>query len=404
MQRLLQRLLLALIVLGAPFKIYGGYQELTKSINHNGMFLFYLIDKSNNSLISPLSINASLLMTYMGAKGKTAHEIASALHLKIPQDQVASAYSSLSNRLTEEGSSLVINNSLWVGKKFPILSSYESLVEEIFNGSIHKVDFTKGKLAAEKINEWVFNTSQQSTAPFITPAMIPPSTKMILLNNLTLKGSWGIPFKTENTEQETFHTGDGKKVFCEMMNQSGEFYYFEDGETQIISLPIDNLNSHLAFIAFLPKKETQDIYNFYYAQDENKPEGFLSYLANLRKKTVNLSLPKFSTSQKLDLLPLYRALGIQTALTNHADFSGINGKKDLMISQAYEQSTLSIDEGGIFASSSGGTSFSLKSTRGNRGIPMVLNHPFLYIIYDFDTNLLLFIGECQDPTSGGQPS
>ena len=72
-----------------------------------------------------------------------------------------------------------------------------------------------------------------------------------------------------------------------------------------------------------------------------------------------------------------------------------------MISKAFQQSVLSIDEGGIFATAATSSSFSLKSSRRDDAAEFVANRPFLYAVYDFDTKLLLFLGECQDPSQTG---
>ena len=401
MRTLLQGLFLTLITLGTPFRAYAINEELAESINHTGMFLYYIMDKSQNTVMSPLAISTSLLMTYMGAKGNTAHQIATGLHLTMSQKEVPSAYLSLANHLTEGGDKVQIGSTMWIDEKSNVLGSYKSLISKEFDGSIHSVNFHKPLIAARSMNEWVYEKSDGKITKFIDPSTLSSSTQMILINSLLLKGSWENPFPTQNTGQQPFLKKDGSSVPCKMMRQSSELYYFENDDSQIVALPIENINSHLAFVIFLPKKHPEDLYNFYYSQDEKKPEGFISYLQYLKKAYVNVSIPKFIVSQKLNLIPLYRSLGISEALSTKADFSEIDGTKNLMISKAFQQSVLSIDEGGIFATAAASSSFSLKSSRGEDAAQFVANRPFLYAVYDFDTKLLLFLGECQDPSQMG---
>lgn len=401
MRAVLQGLFLALITLGAPFRAYSINEELAESINHTGMFLYYITDKSQNTVISPLAISTSLLMTYMGAKGNTAHQIAMGLHLTIPQKEVPFAYLSLVNQLAGGRAKIQIDATMWIDEKSNVLGSYKSLISKKFDGSIHSVNFLKPLIAAKSMNKWIYEKSDGKIARFIDPSILSSSTQLILINSLFLKGSWGNPFPTQNTEQQPFLKKDGSSVSCRMMHQSSELYYFENDDSQIVALPIDNLNSHLAFVIFLPKKNLSDLYNFYYSQDEKKPEGFISYLQHLKKAYVNISIPKFIVSQKLNLIPLYRSLGINEALSTRADFSGIDGTKNLMISEAFQQNVLSIDEGGIFATAATASSLSLNSSKSGNAAQFVANHPFLYAVYDFDTKLLLFLGECQDPSQTG---
>ncbi|MDN3508558.1 MAG: serpin family protein [Candidatus Neptunochlamydia sp.] len=389
--------LIGLLTAISPLKAQEDDNTLADSLNQTGMFLYYIMEKSSNTVISPFSITSSLLMAYVGAKGKTAQEMRRALHLTLPQDQVGVAYRNMWDRL---GRDVKVGASIWVGKDTSILSHYETVVHEDFKGEIEKVDFTKPQLAASKIDDWISNNSEGKISRFTDPTTLDKSTKMILLNTFFIKGLWDSPFPTQRSGTSQFKTRSGQYVNCRMMNQKSSLYYFENKDTQIVALPIEGLNSHISFIIFLPKEEHSYLYDFYYSQDESKPKGFLSYLNQFEKKDLDLSLPKFIVSQKFDLNDLFRTLDIHSALNTNANFSGIDGKQDLYISQAFHESILSIDEGGVFAAAGSSITFSLKAFREPKNpIVMNVNRPFLYAIYDFDTNLLLFLGECQNPSA-----
>lgn len=389
MRRLILFLFLGLL---SPLK---GEESFSKSLNQAGMFAFYIMDKSSNTIISPLAINTSLLMCYMGAKERTADQIANALHLSMNPSQVGDAYRNLLSKL---GSGTQLGSSLWIDQTTSILPTFNQAITEDFEGTVQKIDFKKTSAAAARMNNWVHDHSGGRITQFVDPSTLSAATKMVLLNTLLLKGTWQSPFPTQQTGMLPFKTASGEQVSCSMMNQVSSLYYFENEETQIVALPIENLNANTSFIVFLPKKEESELYNFYYAQDESKPEGFLSYLDKFEKRMVNLTLPKFLVGQKLNLKSIFRSLGITDALTSNADFSGIDGTKDLFISEAMHESILMIDEGGIFASAASGITFNLKSTKTPEGIEMNVNRPFLYAVYDFDADVLLFLGECKNPT------
>lgn len=379
-----------------------GDESFTNSLNHAGMFAYYIMGKSSNTIISPLAINASLLMCYEGARGNTAKQIADSLHLSMNQSQMGEAYENLLSKL---GSGIKLGSSLWFDERTSILPTFNQAISEDFRGTVQKVDFTKPSQAAAAMNNWVYDHSEGKISKFVDPSNLSKSTRMVLLNALLLKGSWQSPFPTQRTGIKTFKTRQGEQVNCSMMNQVSSLSYFENQDTQIVALPIEELNANVSFIVFLPKKTDTDLYNFYYAQDESKPEGFLSYLDKFEKRMVNLTLPKFIIGQKLNLKAIFRSLGISDALSSSADFSGIDGTKNLFISEAMHESILSINEGGIFATAASGITFSLKAFRDSDGIEMNVNRPFLYAVYDFAANVLLFLGECQNPVEapGGAP-
>lgn len=384
-------LLLLFILLISPLR---GSESFTENLNHAGMFAYYIMDKSSNTIISPLAINASLLMCYEGARGKTAKQIANSLHLSMNQTQAGEAYQELLSKL---GNGIHLGASLWLDQTTSILPTFNRAITDDFRGTIHKVDFKKPLQASATMNNWIYDHSEGRISKFIDPSTLSQATRMILLNALLLKGSWESPFPTQNTGMQTFHTSQGEKVNCSMMNQVSSLYYFENQETQVVALPIADLNSNVSFVVFFPKKKEPDLYNFYYSQDESKPEGFLSYLDQFEKRMVNLTLPKFVIGQKLNLIGILRSLGVTDAFSTSADFSGINGKKDLFISEAMHESILSINEEGIFATAASGITFNLKSSRDSNEIEMNVNRPFLYAVYDFDAKTLIFLGECQNP-------
>jgi serine protease inhibitor len=392
-------LLLSLPLIAAPLKQPPSERALIRSINSTGIFVYYLLDKSHNTIISPLSLSASLLMAYMGAREETEREMARAMHLSMPQKDVGKIFASLHDQLTSRQEMINLGNSMWVGNKTKILSSYRNTIEDDFSGTIKKVDFDKPKKTAHEINQWIFDQTQGKIGLFVQPSDIPLSTKLALVNSLYVKGSWENPFPTQKTEEKHFHTSMGRWVSAKMMNQQAYFPYFENEKTQMLVLPFEETNPHLGLVIFLPKKHQSNLFDFYYAQESSKPDGFFSYLDHLEKRYIDVSIPKFTASQKLNTLSLLNSLGIHLALSNKANFSGIDKAQDLMISKAFHQSVISIDEGGLFAAAGSGVTFSLKSgAELETPILFQANRSFLYALVDLQTKLLLFIGECIDPT------
>lgn len=72
-----------------------------------------------NLFFSPYSISAALAMTYAGAAGNTAAEMADTLHFDLPQERLHAAFNALDLELADAGSygdnqpELNIANALW---------------------------------------------------------------------------------------------------------------------------------------------------------------------------------------------------------------------------------------------------------------------------------------------------
>ena len=80
-----------------------------------------------------------------------------------------------------------------------------------------------------------------------------------------------------------------------------------------------------------------------------------------------------------------------------ADFSGIDGNKDLFISEVFHKAYVDVNEEGTEAAASTAV------VMGQRAISLVhtptfrADHPFLFVIRDQDTGAILFMGRVADP-------
>ena len=89
------------------------------------------------------------------------------------------------------------------------------------------------------------------------------------------------------------------------------------------------------------------------------------------------------------------AMGMPTAFSDNADFSGMTGIRDLYISQVIHQAFVEVNEEGTEAAAA--TAVVMDK------IAMVPNifkadHPFIFIIQEKETGNILFMGRVNDPT------
>ncbi|MCB1083075.1 MAG: serpin family protein [Simkania sp.] len=403
-----------LIILGFLFGICGSLEcslskqaeTLIDDLNQAALLEFYLMKKGDNPLASPYSIQSSFLMAYMGAKGKTAKQIAQVLSMTLPQNQLGTAFAELTNYLlapkSQHGYKLKIGNGMWIDDNLSVLSTYKEIVAKDFNGDVQQIDFGAPTTAAETINDWVSEETGGNIKRLLSPQDIGPSTVLLLTNGLFLQGPWKSPFSSKLTESKPFLTSNKVSINVPTMQQIGTFPYYEDDNSQILALPLisEGTQPNLALIIFLPK-ETQltDIFDFYYAQQQQSSAAFLDFTNKFENARVDIHLPKFAFSKRFFLKNFFLSIGMDDAFSPSADFSGITGAKNIYISDAFHESYVKIDEGGIFAAAASGVQFNLKSTLPDQApIPFNANHPFFYCIADLKTKLLLFMGVVNDPS------
>jgi serpin B len=111
-----------------------------------------------------------------------------------------------------------------------------------------------------------------------------------------------------------------------------------------------------------------------------------------------LSLPKFKFDSSFGLADQLAGLGMPAAFApGQADFSGMNGGKDLFVSSVIHKAFVAVDEAGTEAAAATGV---MMATTGMRVPPLILNidRPFIFAIRHTGTGQILFIGRVVDPS------
>jgi serpin B len=86
-------------------------------------------------------------------------------------------------------------------------------------------------------------------------------------------------------------------------------------------------------------------------------------------------------------------LGMADAFTGAADFSGMDGSRELFIGDVFHKAFVSVDENGT--EGEGGTAAHMPCMQATE---VKLDHPFIFLIRDIETGTILFIGRVMDPS------
>ena len=65
-----------------------------------------------------------------------------------------------------------------------------------------------------------------------------------------------------------------------------------------------------------------------------------------------MNLPRFTTRQSVDLIPVLRSLGIISAFDDTADFSGMDGTTNLFLGSVLQRTFVQVNEAGSEATAS----------------------------------------------------
>ncbi len=375
-------------------------------VTGNNKFAFELYAKlssgEGNLFFSPYSISTALTLAYCGARGETETEMAAALHLPtsgkeaIGQIRFHSVFGKiiqdLNSRGEKGGYQLNVANALWGQKGYGFLEEYLELIETNYGGKLNEVDFVRAAETARKtINRWVEQKTNKKITNLIPKGVLDSMTRLVLTNAIYFKGNWARQFKKDKTKDALFTLADGEKVDASMMNQTAEFGYLDSGSFQGLELPY--VDDELSMIILLPK-EIDGLDEF---EKTLTVENLSKWLSKLRKRKVVVSVPKFKMTSQFSLASMLKSMGMTDAFSSNANFSEINGRRDLFISAVIHKAYIDVNEEGTEAAAATAVTMKLTSI-GPARIPVFrADHPFLFLIRDNHSGSILFIGRVMNP-------
>jgi len=372
-----------------------GINEVVSANNRFAFDLFSQLNKSDkgNIFYSPYSIFTALATTYEGARMQTADEIKSVFHF--PENNILRPNSAaIYNHINKKDKPYKLNtgNALWVQKNYKLLDKYLSTVEKYYGGKVANLDFSeKAEKSRQTINAFIEGKTANRIKDLIPAGFLDASTKLVLTNAIYFKGTWVWEFDKADTREEDFMTTPTNAVKTPMMyleNDKAKFSYADVGDLQILELPYKG--NDISMLILLPTENLNAI-------EPSLTIEKLKVWKNQMKeeKLDSIYLPKFKFDTKYYMAKTLSNMGMPSAFDN-ADFSGINGYRDLFIDEVIHQAFIEVDEKGTEAA--GATTVSMQDYVALPRTVFNANHPFLFVIQEKETGNILFLGRVSDPT------
>lgn len=390
----------------APAADPAALDDLVSGVNGFAFDLYGAVAEGgdDNLFFSPYSVSSALAMTWAGARGETAHEMADALGFGRDPDRIHAAFGELTGRLEQaagggqEGEEvrrlrLSIANALWGQDGFAFAEAYRRLLTERYGAHLERLDFRGSpEQARATINRWVEQETEGKIEDLVPPGAIETDTRLVLTNAVYFKGAWTEQFSEGSTRDAPFHLLDGETVQAPMMSRTGGYPYAERQGYRAVELPY--AGGDTAMLVVVPDEGA------FGRVEGTFSAGELDTLADaLETRQVRLGLPRFEVTTAAPLGPALRDLGIERVFTDRADLSGIPAEPvDLYLDRVLHKAWVAVDEEGTEAAAATAASIALTSAPMN---PVVLNvdRPFLFLIRHRPTGLVLFAGRVLDPTA-----
>ena len=368
--------------------------------------LSVLREQEGGSLfVSPYSVSVALAMTYAGARGNTATEMADALEFVLDGDDLHGAFGALeaefarrnedgrnaTSRVTTNGEAdpgpafeFTTANAVWGQEEYPFREEFFELLEAYYGAGLNLVDFTGNPEAArERINDWVAERTNDRIEDLLPQGSIDATTRLVLTNAIYFKGRWEFPFDEDGTEPAPFTALDGTTTEVPTMHLSYKLQYAEIDGHRLVELPY--ANGETSMVVVLPAEGEFEAFEAALTVDR-----LAIMLDQASTAQVSLSFPKFDLESSFSLVETMQALGMQDAFSGQADFTGMVESGGLSVSDIVHRSFVTVDELGTEAAAA--TAVIVEESLPSERVEMAVDRPFLFYVRDRPTETPLFFG------------
>lgn len=332
-----------------------------------------VVDPDENLVVSPYSAGVALSMLAEGAEGETKAEFSKALNGCIFKAE------DLGGNDTVTVSSV---NSLWIDDDFSVRNRYVDLMQKDFEALVTTLNFAD-PATVQAINNWCSEHTNGKITEIIDE--LDANIVMVLVNALYFNAPWLNPFDENLTADAPFY-GSVKESEVRMMSRKAYMNYAEYQGCQLAELPYEG-GRYSMYVLLPPKEIDMDEIISYLSE-----ETYKMALASLQPTEVLFKMPKLKAETSLLLNDSLREMGIRTAFTSAADFSGIAEMGPLSLDQVKQKCYVEISEKGTEAAAVTSAQIRMTSARPTPFERMTVDRPFLFFIADTQEDNILFAG------------
>ncbi|XP_016000923.2 serpin A9 [Rousettus aegyptiacus] len=349
---------------------------------------------SENIFFSPVSVSTSLAMLSLGARSATKTQILQRMGFNLtrtPESAIHQSFEHLVHSLSIPSKDLDLNmgSVLFIEKELQLQTDFLDNVKSLYESEVFATDFSNPSAAQEKINSYVEKKTKGKVVDLIQG--LEPLTAMVLVNHIFFKAKWEKPFNPMYTTQRYPFLVGKRTVMAPMMHQMEQFSFGVDPQLNCSVLQMDYSGDTVAFFVLPGQGKMKQL------EQALSSRTLRRWSRSLRKRWIEVFIPKFSISTSYDLETILPKMGIRDAFDKNADFSGITKRNSLKVSKFAHKAVLNISEEGTEAAAATATKLTLRS-KDSSSRSILFNRSFLLLVIDRATETMLFLGKVENPT------
>ncbi len=362
-------------------------------------------EEDGNLVVSPASIHFALGMALAGAGGETGSQLAGALGAGDDPEAFHAAVGEALARLNDperETYELSVANRLFGEASYAFRDAFLQRVARSYGAPLEELDFRGAPEAARAhVNEWIEEATNGRIRDLLPEGSIHRETRMVLTNAVYFLGDWVHAFDEDRTRDDSFYAPAGERQ-VPMMRQRESFPYAAGEGVQVLEMPYEG--EDLGLVVVLPEERD----GLAEVEARLTAEAIDAWTSGLRPREVNVVMPRYELdpAEPLALSSALEGMGITDAFSpQRADFSPMADPADnegmpLVLDQVFHKAFVSVDEEGTEAAAATGAVIGVTSAPAPaERIDFVVDRPFLFLIRERQTGLVLFMGRVTDPSA-----
>ncbi|KAK1645806.1 hypothetical protein QYE76_063611 [Lolium multiflorum] len=393
--------------------------DIRLSIEHQTRFAFRLASAisstsdskgpSGNTAFSPLSLHVALSLVAAGAGGATRDQLAATLGAAGPgqadglhalSEQVVQVV--LADASAAGGPRVAFANGVFVDASLQLKPAFKDLAVGKYKAETQSVDFqNKAAEVAGQVNSWVEKITTGLIKEILPSGSVDNTTRLVLGNALYFKGAWNEKFDASKTKDDKFHLLDGSSVQVPFMTTTKKQYLLASDSLKVLKLPYQQGGDKRQFSMYILLPEAQDGLSNLANKLSTEPDFMEKHIPTQKVPVGQFKLPKFKISFGFEASDLLKGLGLQLPFSTEADLSEMVDSplaKSLYVSSVFHKSFVEVNEEGTEAAAATAAVVTLRSLPVEPvKMDFVADHPFLFVIREDMTGVVLFIGHVANP-------
>ncbi|XP_023177630.2 serine protease inhibitor 42Dd [Drosophila hydei] len=306
-----------------------------------------------NVIISPLLLEATLALLYLGSDGTTAEELQRLLQLKqrfASNAKMANYYAAeLAAATGDPDTRVQLQNRLLLQASAgtSIADDFQKIAQTYFHATAECLDLQQ----SEKLRRYISDNMLASVGggTWQQPLQVNVSQvaqRLLLLLVARLHSKWFLPFSAYRTGLYEFHSSTGEPKSVPMLFDDDMFVKYaelREFNARAIELPYEHADE-LAMLLILPN--SRDASALAELEAQLRTVDLAALQQRMQMESVQVLLPKFSIDFECSLRQALKQLGFSEIFNNAANFKHLHSVANQPIVDVLHKLRIDLNESG----------------------------------------------------------